>query len=522
MKKKLVLSLVVMGVLLTLLGCSSEDENTSTIVAVAEAEEVIDEEVKELVLVAREIACNYDPNYYPGSNHYIKNGSAEALFKADEKGSVQANLAKGYEKIDDHTWKIILRPEAKFWSGEPIEAQSVIDSLERSRETNAKTVGMLKGLDFSVIDPWHIEVKTERKNLFVPLNLSYMELAIINAKKAHDSLETMDMSGMYKVVEFEPKQRMVLEVNDYYYGDLPQIERVVHEAIGDQEARSLSILSKRADIAMQIPNESIPQLSSDKDIVLHSSLAGNTQTIYLNTQEDKFKDVRVRQALAWGLDRQELINIVTDGLSKQTTSWLSSNPKYSDQSKIAYPTYEFDKANTLLDEAGWIKKEDGIRYREGEPLKIKLLTWGLEKSLGEAIQYQWTKLGVHVEVQHGDYSLIVTAREAGEWDAFIEAWQTFGDEYGLMSGQFAPGGSANYSGYEDKKITDLLQDLEEAETEEEKMTCAKALNLEVAEQAPCIYLFPRVQTTAVNSDLKGFKPHFRQFENCITNKLVFE
>ncbi len=60
----------------------------------------------------REIASNFDPNFYPGSNHFIKNGTAEALFKADENGEVQPCLAREYKKVDAYTWQVFLRPEA--------------------------------------------------------------------------------------------------------------------------------------------------------------------------------------------------------------------------------------------------------------------------------------------------------------------------------------------------------------------------------------------------------------------------
>lgn len=514
-KSILVIIIILIGAML--LSCNSEKE-------VKTNQSQVEEQSKksELVFVEREIACNTDPAYYPGSNHYISNGALETLFKIDPDGIVQPLLAKSAKQIDPNTWRIHLRPEGKFWSGKKIDVKAVIASLERSRETNARALPFLEGLDFKPLDEWTFEVKTKRENTSVPLNLAYMELGIIDADKAHDSVETMDMSGMYKVVKFEPKKRMVLETNPNYYGKKPTIKRIIHEEITDAETRALSILSGRADIVRHIPNESIKQLSNKDDIVLHGTPGSNTETIYLNLSKPQLKDIRVRQALSWGLDREELVLLGAEGQSIPLTTWLSSNPKYKEARNDVYTKYDPKKAGELLDEAGWKLEDDGIRYKDEKPLKIRLMTWGQDKALGEVIQNQWTKLGVKAEVQYGDYSLIETARDTGDWDAFIEAWQTYGDEFALLSGQFSPKGSANYGKYNDKKTNQLLDKLSKAITEEERHQLALEINKRVAEQAPAIFVYPRVDVTAIKASLKGFQEHFRQFENAINANLRFE
>ncbi len=169
-----------------------------------------------------------------------------------------------------------------------------------------------------------------------------------------------------------------------------------------------------------------------------------------------------------------------------------------------------------------MKREDGFRYKDGKPLHIKLMTWGQEKALGEAIQNQWTKLGIKVDVQYSDYSLIENARETGDWDALIEAWQTYGDEYALLSGQFSPRGSANYGKYNNSEVNEMLENLLKLESDKEVEKLVLDINRKVAEDAPAIFLYPRIQISVTKKDLKGFKKHFRQFENAITSDLKFE
>ncbi|MEL3908357.1 MAG: ABC transporter substrate-binding protein [Treponemataceae bacterium] len=510
-KSKFTLLLMLLILALGITACGLEKE-----------ERVESSDNDEIIFVEREIMANHDPNFYPGSIHYVKTKVGELLFKIQNDGSIEPELAKSLEQVNETEWIVELRPEAKFWSGTPVTSEKVIGSLERSRETNTKVVSSLEGLKFEIIDDYSFKVKTERPNMAVPEKLSYFELCIINPDMAHDSVETMDMTGMYKIVSFEPKKKLIAEINEDYYGKKPKIKRIIQEQISDNETRSLSVLSGRADIVSHISNESIPQLEASDEVVVYSLPAANTETIYLNTKKEPLNDQNVRQALSYALDREELVLLGSEGKSKVTTNWISSNPKYEDISKEIYGKANSDKASKLLESSGYAKNDSGLWEKDGKPLSIKLMTWGQDKALGEAIQAQWMNFGINAEVQYGDYSLIETARESGDWDASIEAWQTYGDEYGLMSSQFSPNGSGNFSHYESPSLTEKLNALENATTPKEKEKAAKELSLKVAEEAIAIYIYPRVETTAVSSKLKGFEGHFRQIENIITADLTFE
>ncbi|NLY09237.1 MAG: ABC transporter substrate-binding protein [Tissierellia bacterium] len=365
-------------------------------------------------------------------------------------------------------------------------------------------------------------VKTQKENDDVPLKLAHYELCIVNPDYTYDSADQIDMTGFYKIVEFTPNEKMVLVRNEDYYGQKPKIKNVIHEAISDQETRTLSILNKQADMVLHIPNESIEQLKNKEGITLYSIPASNTQTIYLNQKKPCLADKKVRQALAWGLDREELILIGTEGKSVLTTNWLSSNPQYKDIRTAVYDKYDYDKASNLLDEAGWKLNNEDRREKDGQILKIKLMTWGQDKALGEAIQSQWLRLGIDAEVQYGDYSLIEAARESGDWDASIEAWTTFGDEYGLLSAQYLPDGSGNYGGYNSDEMNKKLEELHKVSDKEEKVKLSKEISILACEDVAAIYVCPRVETVAMNSKLKGFIETFRTAENALNPNMEFE
>ncbi|XID95586.1 ABC transporter substrate-binding protein [Paenibacillaceae bacterium WGS1546] len=476
----------------------------------------------ELIVAGQEIPVALDP-VQPLTTAYLRHiGAAEALFKVSADGEVEPELAESATEVDSTTWDIKLRPEARFWSGKAVDADAVIASLERSRELDLQAQPFLEGMTFTNLDKETLRIVTVREHMPVPLNLSYYQTAIHNAEAKHDAVETMDMTGMYKVTEFVPKQKMVLEINDNYWGDKPRIAKVVFEEIADEQTRALSVLSGRSHIALNINPSSLAQFQNNDKAGISAAPAANTQTVYLNLKQPQLADVRVRQALSWGLDREELVILGAEGQSVPVTTWLSSNPAYAEARTAVYPHYDAEKAGRLLDDAGWVKGSDGIRYKDGSPLTLRLMTWGGDKALGEALQNQWTDLGVKAEVRHGDYSLIETARETGDWDASIEAWSTFGDEYALLAGQYAAEGRGNYGGYDDEQTTELLSRLSAASDNAARRELALRINERVAEQAPVISLFPRPQLTAVSKSLQGFEEHFRQFENIVNANMTLD
>ena len=474
---------------------------------------------KALLIAARDIAATLDPTVPLTADYLVNMGAGELLFKANADAAIEPSLALSAEQLDETTWEIALRPEVTFWSGKSVDADAVIASLERSRELDLKALPYLDALTFSKVGDYTIQVTTAQKNLYVPLNLSYFQLVIHNADASYESVDTVDFTGMYKIVEYTAKQKMTLEINENYWGQKPLIPKVVHEEISDAEGRVLAALSGRYHVVMNIPVTGMPQFETSDVAEIVSQPPASSETIYLNLSQPQLQDERVRQALSWALDRDELIILGAEGQSYPVTTWIGSNPAFPDAKNLYYK-YDADKAATLLDEAGWLVGDGGVRYKDGTPLTVRLMTWGVDQALGEAIQSQWTRIGVKAEVSFGDYSLIQTARETGDWDATIEAWTTFGDVAALLKGQYGSDGGANYGGYNDDATNALLDKLASASSEQERHDLALQVAQRVAEQSPAIYVYPRPELTAVNKSLHGFTPHFRQFENVVNPNLT--
>jgi peptide/nickel transport system substrate-binding protein len=475
-----------------------------------------------LVVVQREVTYTLNPMKVNSASFLRGIGAGEALFSVDRDGIVHPEIAESSQQLDGSTWKITIRPNVKFWSGKAVDADAVIASFEDSKKNDPHSLTYLQELTFSKIDDRTIQVNTSREFMNVPLSLSYYQTLIHNSGASFETVETTDLTGMYIIKEFEPKRKVVLELNENYWGKKPAIKNVINEEIPDEQTRVLMALSGDADIVTDIPTTAIAQIEGNDTVMLVDAPRAAPQTIYLNLRQPQFQDVRVRQALSWALDRDELVVLGAEGHTTPVTTWFGSNPAYPEEKNAVYPKQDKQEAARLLDEAGWFMGPDGIRVKNGEPLSFRLLTWGSEKALGEVLQYQWAQIGVLVESLYGDYTLIEAARKTEDWDASIEGWGTFGEEYPLLMGQFSPNGVANFGGYNDNVVNSLLEQLKAATDQETKHALTVAINERVAEDAPviCVYLYPAL--IAVNKNLEGFVGHFRQFEYIVNANLKFK
>ncbi|MDO5725333.1 MAG: ABC transporter substrate-binding protein [Tissierellia bacterium] len=485
-------------------------------------EEVKESEIEtkdEIIYVAREINDTLDPAKKYTEGYLMRVCAAEPLFKAAASGEILPLLAKEAIEIDANTWEIKLREEAKFWSGKKVTAEAVRDSLERSRELSASAVKHLEGLSFEPKSDYELIVKTEGDYIDVPLSLSL--ITIVNADMNFETVDQVDMTGCYKIVDYVPKTKLVLEAFEDYYGDVPKIKHLLFEEINDEETRVMAALSGRADVTTAIPVSAIPQIEANDDLEIYTNNPAGCLSVYLNLKKEELQDVRVRQALSWGLNRQEASELAFDGYGTPTSTWLGSNPLFPEAKDAVYDKYDKEKAEKLLADAGWEKGADGILEKNGEPFTFKLYTWGGSKLLGEVVQNQWRQLGIDVKVEHVDYSIIKEARETGDWDGLIEAWTTFGNVHANFATHVSKGGGVNYSDYDNPKVNAVMDELQNERDPEVRRQLILKVNELVAEDAPFIAIMPSPDMITVNKRLEGYIPHFLPAYNVINNHMEF-
>lgn len=469
----------------------------------------------ELTVAAPEIATTLDPVLPVSAVNLRSIGAGETLLKLTPDGQVVPALAEAYRAVDDTTWELKLRSNARFWKGAPVNAAAVKASLERAFTLGDASKPLLRGVTISTADEWTVRLVTERPNPYLPINLTIPILLIHNAASYGDqpnpnNLQAMDLTGPYRMVAFEPKQRMVLEPFDGYWGPRPALSRLTQLQIADQQARVLAAQSGQAQVVRSLAPEGVASVKGNPSVEIARTETPGTSYIHLNTALPMLADERVRQALAWGIDRQEVVDLSLEGFGRPEASWLSSSPTYPDLRNDGYTTYDPDRARQLLDAAGWTPGPDGIRQKDGKPLTIRLMSWGATAPpISEVIQSQWKKIGVALEIQYtAEYGPLDTRRKSGDWDAVIASWGTFGDIAGIGARWFEPSGDVNYAKFEDAATLEAVKAVGSARTDDRRRAAIAQLNRRATEVTTAIPLFSRVQLTVLDKRVRNYELRF--------------
>lgn len=470
------------------------------------------------------IAKSIDPAAELTASYLRAHGAAEALMRITPDGKAVPELAEKMEATAPTEWTVSLRQGAKFSSGAAVDAAAVVASLERSRSLNSLAQGQLKNVEIKASGPGQLTLTTASPQPELPFALAHYQTVIYNASLlAADQAGGVDparsdLTGPYKIKAFTTDRTMTLEANNSWWGGTPKVKTLEITQVADNQARAQLALSGQADIVQDIPSDRAREIQQSPAVQLVDAAAANTVAAYLNpasTAAPALADVRVRQALGWGVDREELVQLATNGLTKPSSSWLSSNPGYPEAASTGFTSYDKGKAERLLAEAGW-KLEGGKRQKDGKPLVVRLLTFGAEAATGEVLQAQWGRLGVDVQVQNVESSLITQAIKNGNWDAATQAWTTVGSASVLIAGQISPDGAGNHAKLVIPGIEELLKSAAFADSPEKREEALLDVNRVMAEQVPSVPLHPRVVATAVSRKVSGFTAHALQYEQLIT------
>lgn len=277
----------------------------------------------------------------------------EGLMKPTPDGDLIPAVAESYTVSDDHkTYTFTLREGVQFHNGEPVTAEDVVYSIQRC--TTATETGIVPVEAFSAItDIQAVDERTVTITLSEPSNefISYMTTAILPAD--YDQQDTAPIgTGPFKFVSRAAQDSIVLEKFDGYWGTPASLDKVTFKIIENADSLLMSLQSGAIDLCAHLTSTQVSQLG--EDFTVAEGTMNLVQALYLNNAEEPFDDVRVRQALCYAVDKQQIIDLAFDGYGSPIgSSMYPAFGKYFDESLTDYYTYDPDKAKALLAEAGY-------------------------------------------------------------------------------------------------------------------------------------------------------------------------
>jgi peptide/nickel transport system substrate-binding protein len=157
-------------------------------------------------------------------------------------------------------------------------------------------------------------------------------------------------TGPFKLAEFVPEERVVLVRNEDYWGKKPEIQRVVYKVITDPATRVMALQAGEVDLVRDLPSAEISRLETDQRFKILKTIGVRTQYFGFNMYRDYFKDVRVRQAFNYAIDRESIVKHVMHGVGHPAKGFVV--PTVPGHLKMEGYSHNPEKAKQLLAEAG--------------------------------------------------------------------------------------------------------------------------------------------------------------------------
>ncbi len=290
------------------------------------------------------------------------------------------------------------------------------------------------------------------------------------------------------------------------------LDGIDYVVAAEDSVRVGTVVAGQADIARQIEAPDEAQFTASGLSLVAASTNGVNNGLSFRFREPRLSDIRVRQAIIAGIDRQQIVDtLFTENYPLATGALAKTALGYVDTS--SYYAYDPDKASELLDEAGWTLGSDGVREKDGQKLTLtfnEALPQPRSKEVVTLIQEQLGKIGIDVELYAGDQAAQTAASAdqsvvqvyhsmVGRADFDVLKSQYFSKNRNTLLNFSKADGSVG-----DQELDTLLQAIASEPTTDERTAASAAAQQYLAENAYILPIFEEPQVFGLTAKVQGF------------------
>ena len=385
----------------------------------------------------------------------------DSLVHKNAQFNLEPWLATSWETPDALTYRFHLRSGVLFHNGKSLTADDVKFTLESMRNGTIITAkaGALAHID-SITAPDRATVVIHLKTPDAALlwNLGDGAVGIVPAGSGRDFAFHPVGSGPFRFVSQMQDDEVVLERNDHSWQPAPAIQRIRFAVVPDAITRALELEKGSADVCINcLTADMVYALARRPDLRVDTAPGTNLNYLSFNTQDPVLRDVRVRQAIAYAMNRPLIIHslwrdrarLAESLLPPQHWAWSGDLPQYP---------YDQAKANALLDAGGWKRGADGIRFH----LAMKTSTDESSRLLAMILQQQLRSVGIALEVRSFEFATFYADISKGAFQMYALRWLGGNEDpdifrYAYDSRSFPPHG-ANRGRYSDGVLDGLIRE----------------------------------------------------------------
>ncbi|MBQ3864273.1 MAG: glutathione ABC transporter substrate-binding protein [Clostridia bacterium] len=463
------------------------------------------EKDQELTILTGSDFSSFDPQICNDSRTESANrGLYSNLVTFDKDMKIVQDLAEDWGVSDDGlTWTFKLRKGVKFHDGSAFNANAVKVTLERilNPDTGSPNRSILEMISaVNVVDEYTVEITTSTQVGSLLNRLAHPAAAIISPaaleKYGADYALHPSGTGPFKFVEWKVNEYATFERNDDYFGDVAKVKKVTYKIVPDDATRALLLESGEGDIAYGLPSTEVARLQKNENVVVDLSDTLMTMYVPYNLSKDTpLKDVRVRQAINYATNREEIINDVLGGLATLADSPLA--PKTWGYKAVGEYEFNLDKAKELMKEAGY---ENGFEISIWTPKGRYLM----DTKVVEVLQQQWAKIGIDCKIQQWETQAMFAELKNAEFDMLYMGWSPSTAEAGRGLDPFnVATTSFNFAHYDNPEVNKLLDDAKQETDDTKRAEMYGQAEQIIWDEAPWNFLYYPKQIVVYQKNVKG-------------------
>ncbi len=444
------------------------------------------------------------------------------LVKYDKDINIIGDLAESWGISEDGLIITFhLKKNVKWHDGKEFTAEDVLFTYEKLRDEKVATPysgDFLLVEKAEVIDKYTFRVTY--KEPFAPALISWGMGIIPKHLLEKEDLNTADFNrspvgtGPYKFKDWRTGERIVLDNYEDYFEGRPYIDRVIYRIIPDEATMFLSLKAGDIDYMGLSPIQysrqtDTPYFQDNFQRFRYPSFAFTYMGF--NLLDGRFKDKRIRQALAYAIDKENIITAVLLGLGKVSTGpYPSTSWAYNPEVKT-YP-YNPEKARELLKSCGWEDTDgDGFLDKDGKIFQFTLITNqgnNQRKKCAEMIQHDLGKIGIKVDIRILEWQTFLHEFiDKKRFEAIIMGWSLARDPdvYDIFYSDKTREGEFNFVSYKNTDVDRLLIEGRRVFNQDERRKIYQEIHAIIADDLPYIFLYVPDSLPVVHKRFKGIE-----------------
>ncbi|MEJ8544401.1 ABC transporter substrate-binding protein [Brevibacillus borstelensis] len=447
------------------------------------------------------------------------------VYQDPQSADVQPYLAQSYSiSPDGKTWTFKIRPGVAFHDGTPLTASAFKQTYERAvaKETASKIAGGLLTAVKTISAPDEETLIFELNQPSAPLLLSLTDPGFMQPLSPEAIQKAGDRSsrnpvgvGPWKFESWSPGESIKLIRNDSFHWPEPiaenqgpvRPESLELKIIKDRQTRLAALESGSIDIAKGVSAKDAKRFrENDKFYVLEQTSPAIGLFIEMNLRNDIFQDRAVRQALNMAVNKEAIIKAVLQGEGVAAHGPVPPTLFGFDTTIEQYAyRYNLEEAKKLLEGAGWIANEAGIREKNGKTLSFTLLSterWSKDVQL---IQQMLREIGVELKINKMDYAALLEKAAQGDFDMTAMSYTHVDPDVVFYFAHSSQIGSFNHSRIRDQELDILLEKGQTTVDNVERKKIYVDVQKRMVEQGYWIPVYIEKEFFVINKRVKNVK-----------------